>query len=292
MAKIHIWLSFTLFIISANIGLAQDILVKGLITDEFDEPIIGVSVSTQGKGNSTQTDLDGKYSILAPADDTLFFQFIGMEEILMPIMDRSEINIVMNSTKDNGDEYSYPVLNIDNAVFYGCDYRNVKIHGASESPTKFIKTFPLINNLFVSEYKKYIKTLSKSFGIKQIDLDLEETVNRINEIDSTQIISKLHYNNKKPMKISKIDVSKKINELKTNPDNNFGIILYALELDKVKERGHYQLVIFEMKTKEIVRNIAIEGEAGGFGLRNYWANSICSAFEGCSKLRKRININN
>ena len=45
--------------------------VKGTILDEFGEPMIGVSVVIKGSSTGTITNLDGEFTLDAPADATL-----------------------------------------------------------------------------------------------------------------------------------------------------------------------------------------------------------------------------
>ncbi|WP_035567078.1 SusC/RagA family TonB-linked outer membrane protein [Hymenobacter sp. IS2118] len=56
---------------------AADGPITGRITDEKGVGIPGVTVLVKGTTNGTQTDVDGRYSITAPADATLVFSFVG-----------------------------------------------------------------------------------------------------------------------------------------------------------------------------------------------------------------------
>ena len=44
-------------------------IIKGLVSDEFGEPLIGVSVLVKGTTTGTITDIDGNYSIEIPNDN-------------------------------------------------------------------------------------------------------------------------------------------------------------------------------------------------------------------------------
>ncbi|POY37403.1 SusC/RagA family protein [Solitalea longa] len=54
-----------------------DVTVSGNVTDETGMPLPGVSILVKGTSKGTSTDVDGNYSIVAPSDATLVFQFIG-----------------------------------------------------------------------------------------------------------------------------------------------------------------------------------------------------------------------
>ena len=56
-------------------GFAQN-AIKGTVKDKNGEPLIGVSV-TYGNGQGTVTDIDGNFSVNAPAGSTLKFSYVG-----------------------------------------------------------------------------------------------------------------------------------------------------------------------------------------------------------------------
>ena len=56
-------------------GFAQN-AIKGTVKDKTGEPLIGVSV-TYGNGQGTVTDIDGNFSINAPAGSTIKFSYVG-----------------------------------------------------------------------------------------------------------------------------------------------------------------------------------------------------------------------
>ena len=68
-------LSFCIPAFSASLealGIEQKkVTVNGVVLDDTREPLIGVSVLVKGSQQGTVTDLDGKYSITAPADGIL-----------------------------------------------------------------------------------------------------------------------------------------------------------------------------------------------------------------------------
>ena len=93
-------LSFCIPAFSASLealGIEQKkVTVNGVVLDDTREPLIGVSVLVKGSQQGTVTDLDGKYSITAPADGILVFSFVGMEKQEIKIVDfQREINVVM-----------------------------------------------------------------------------------------------------------------------------------------------------------------------------------------------------
>ena len=80
-------------LLSGNTVFAQEKIVTGVITDSFNEPLIGVSVVVQGTTNGVVTDMDGKYSIKAAPGSTLQFSYVGMEKQSVKVGNQNVINV-------------------------------------------------------------------------------------------------------------------------------------------------------------------------------------------------------
>lgn len=81
--------------LSLNAVYAQTIM-KGNVTDQLGEPIIGVSVVEKGTTNGGITDLDGNFSInVTSTNATLLFKYLGyvMQEI--PVAGKNFIKVVL-----------------------------------------------------------------------------------------------------------------------------------------------------------------------------------------------------
>jgi len=86
-------------LLTVNIAFAQNITVKGKVTDGGDQTSLpGVTITIKGAQGGTQTDADGNYSISAPADATLVFNFIGYTAQEQAIANRTTINVVLASS--------------------------------------------------------------------------------------------------------------------------------------------------------------------------------------------------
>lgn len=81
-------------------ALAQQMKITGKVTDTGGEPLIGVSVRVDKSGNGTVTDLDGKYSIEAPAKSVLIFSYIGYENAKETVDGRKVIDVTMKERQD------------------------------------------------------------------------------------------------------------------------------------------------------------------------------------------------
>ncbi len=96
------------FLLSLFVGCqlmsAQQISISGTVTDPSGEPLPGVTVIVSGTANGTATDLDGLYSINAPADGTLQFSYIGYKMQSVPIEGRNRIDVTMQEDSSLLDE--------------------------------------------------------------------------------------------------------------------------------------------------------------------------------------------
>ncbi len=72
---------------------AQEIQVRGTVSDSSGEPLPGASILIKGTASGVITDVNGKYSIIAASTSSLVFSFIGMETIEIPINGQQVIDI-------------------------------------------------------------------------------------------------------------------------------------------------------------------------------------------------------
>ncbi len=83
------------FCISA-IAQNKTIKVSGTVTDEQNQPLIGVNVTIQGvTGFGTTTDVDGKYTIEMEPYNRLVFSYIGFIEQEVLIKEQTKQNVVL-----------------------------------------------------------------------------------------------------------------------------------------------------------------------------------------------------
>jgi len=84
---------------------AQSRLIKGAVSDENGEPLIGVSVTIKGTTSGTATDLDGLFSIQTEAGNVLEFSYVGYNRINYTIKKNdTEVNITLSENIHMMDE--------------------------------------------------------------------------------------------------------------------------------------------------------------------------------------------
>ncbi|MDE6377198.1 MAG: SusC/RagA family TonB-linked outer membrane protein, partial [Duncaniella sp.] len=91
----RMWLAAILTLCFAFPALAQNITVSGTVVDPEGEPLIGASVIVQGQSMGTATDIDGQYTISAPANGTLVFSYVGYTTQEVPVDNRTTIDVYM-----------------------------------------------------------------------------------------------------------------------------------------------------------------------------------------------------
>lgn len=81
-------------LIKININ-PENVIVQGTVTDEYGQPLPGVTVSVPNTSIGTATDLDGRYSLTVPDGAVLAFSFIGFETQNIAVGDRNVIDVVL-----------------------------------------------------------------------------------------------------------------------------------------------------------------------------------------------------
>ena len=106
-SRSHLLLLFVFMILFINNIQAQsNVVVKGIITQQNGDPIIGVSVVVKSTGKGTITQADGSFQIEAPGNSTLVFTHTGFvgQELKLTGANQSGISIRLIETKNSLDE--------------------------------------------------------------------------------------------------------------------------------------------------------------------------------------------
>lgn len=126
-------------------------LIKGKVTDEKGQPIIGASVAYTGTNTGTITDLNGEFALKKEeGNKELTAQFIGYEPVEIPVDTSRTMLIAMNEDKQTLDEVM--------VVGYGSSKKST-VTGASakvssKTKDKYQTPQPVIGK---RKYKKYLE---------------------------------------------------------------------------------------------------------------------------------------
>lgn len=169
-------------------------------------------------------------------------------------------------------------------TFYGVDFTLSRVYGADESIAKFREAFSGINGLFVSEEEKYdVAALTR-----------EEVAS--NRISVARKSSDEHFSTADVADVFYLDeadydcrdsVAGLLRRYELPEGGGRGMVMVANLLDKAHGVGDFYLVIFDIGSREIESCCRISGRAGGFGLRNYWANAVRLALKQYPRIRKK-----
>ncbi len=85
-------------------GMAQNGAVSGVVTDSDGAALPGVTVQVKGTKKSAITDINGHYTIDAPANSELVFSYIGMDPQDIKPGSRKVINVVLKDNASNLNE--------------------------------------------------------------------------------------------------------------------------------------------------------------------------------------------
>lgn len=144
--------------------------------------------------------------------------------------------------------------------FYGVDFSSVNVVGADETEDKFMTAFAGINQLLISEQSKY--NVGKFLNLDILSLQIGYAIEQIDKLKDVTF---------KDNKDSKISLEEIIKSYPATEENSLFIV--AKELNKSTNTGTFIAVIFDAN-KQIIYEQEFSGKAGGFGLRNFWANAL------------------
>jgi len=99
-----------LMVVSSSL-FAQNI-VTGSVKDDTGQTLPGVSVVVKGTTTGTVTDINGKFSLSAPANATLIFSFVGMKTKELAIGTQRKIDVALASSTIGVDEVVVTALGI------------------------------------------------------------------------------------------------------------------------------------------------------------------------------------
>lgn len=88
-----------------NEGQQNGIILKGIVKDTSEEPLIGVSLAIKGTNQGTISNIDGEFTLQLPnTNSTLIVSYVGYKTQEIKVGNRSTIDIVMESNEQLLDE--------------------------------------------------------------------------------------------------------------------------------------------------------------------------------------------
>lgn len=84
-----------MFVLTSMVTYAQDIMVKGSVSDQAGEPIVGATIRVQGTKAGAVTNVDGQYSISCAPNATLEFSYLGHQTKNVPVAGKTTIDVTL-----------------------------------------------------------------------------------------------------------------------------------------------------------------------------------------------------
>ncbi|MDE6179478.1 MAG: SusC/RagA family TonB-linked outer membrane protein, partial [Duncaniella sp.] len=98
--KIPLWLTLMLAMVFCATLSAQDLKVSGVVSDDLGEPLMGATVMLKGTSQGVATNLDGEFTLSAPAKGTLVISYIGCKTAEVAINGRTDLKVVLESNTE------------------------------------------------------------------------------------------------------------------------------------------------------------------------------------------------
>ena len=90
---------FAMLFVCASL-FAQNITVKGTVTDASGDPIVGAAVMIKGTTTGVTTDLDGHYAINVSSNATLHFTALSYADQDVPVRGRTTVNVSLTEDSE------------------------------------------------------------------------------------------------------------------------------------------------------------------------------------------------
>ena len=167
----------------------------------------------------------------------------------------------------------FNLQDVKSVVNFGVDYSLAKVYGGKDSGYQYWITFADLNELFISKSKTF--DIGKRLGIP-VEVVSLQAVNEVNKKINPENILTTDAN----YLPSEGQITEAVRKLPIlSQEEKYGIVMICVMMNKEEDRGTYQFVVFNTKTREIVEQWTNSGKALGIGLKNYWSLSILNAIK-------------
>jgi TonB-linked SusC/RagA family outer membrane protein len=116
--------------------------ISGLVLDNDENPLPGVTVAVAGTTIGTITASDGNFTLDAPEDGELVFSFVGFETTKVKVSDESNLRVVLSTNQNILDEVQ--------VIGYGTTTRRLKTSGVATIKAEEIQNQPSSTNFLQS----------------------------------------------------------------------------------------------------------------------------------------------
>lgn len=156
-------------------------------------------------------------------------------------------------------------------VFLGLDFTQAKYVGKlGFTDPSAIKNQHMVswNSLIEYEPKKF--SLQEAFKLKD-DQYKSKTTDMIKLNESVNVADNITEDD---YTITEAQVKKSVSKYSLSEKDGIGIVYVVESMNKKTEKLYAWVTFIDLSTKKVLYTEKIEGAAGGFGFRNYWAGGV------------------
>lgn len=171
------------------------------------------------------------------------------------------------------------IMDANSIVWFGLDFSNAKLIGSEGfSDPVDIKTrfFDKWNRLIIDEADKY--NFRRAFQKENLEYDLSVVEERNKQPEADELVINSEHSVSREMAEATVEQyqSEEFSE-------GLGLVFVVESFNKTAQKGIMWVTFFDIATHEIILMEKYTGDAGGFGLRNYWARSVYEVIEKLEK---------
>ena len=85
-------------------ALSQDRTIRGKVTDDAGQPLVGVNVSQKGSRRGAQTDKEGNFSLVVGGTADLVFSYVGFKPSTVPVGAQDNITVALERDVSSNEE--------------------------------------------------------------------------------------------------------------------------------------------------------------------------------------------
>lgn len=158
-----------------------------------------------------------------------------------------------------------------NVVFLGVDFTHAKYVGKAgfTDPTA-------IKNQHINSWNLLIEAEPKKFSLeKPLKLKSDQYQSKVEDMVAFNKSAEVEGNiTEEAHTITEDQVKKAVAGYNLSEKSGIGVVYIAENLSKTDERLTAWVTFIDLSTKKVIYTEHMEGKAGGFGFRNYWAGAV------------------
>jgi len=162
----------------------------------------------------------------------------------------------------------------EQVTWLGLDFTMAQfINGnAFADPEMIVSSYiPEWNNIVIKEAAKF--NVKKLLHKADMVIDLELTDHFNSKISANNIV------HEKNLSIEPLSIYKDSRKYAALNNNGLGVVLYVETFNKVTLLGIYRLVIIDLNTGDTLFSEKILQKPKGFGIKNFWLNSLYNSLK-------------